>query len=164
VRFPEDIETLQTCIATRGGAIADVLQGLLRSWQERNPGKHGGAFFLIGIDLRSRVVAHQFVPKGTKVNMTSKEWKELEKAKTSHDAPYQGVPPWYSVVSLSAVAKSECKWCKTELPIIESLEQTEGSWDGDTWVRERFVLCLDCDLKTLLQSRTADNPFVEIES
>jgi hypothetical protein len=69
------------------------------------------------------------------------------------------IPDWYPVLNLAAVDKGECAGCKTAQPVIEHYKQIHDSPDGDEWLKEWFVLCLDCGLTTVLMSRTSDSRF-----
>lgn len=177
--FPRNIEMLRTGITTRQNvakaandeasrreqqrqanqAITKIMNGLLTSWRESDPGKYGDAYFFLGASLRQRVVVREFLPEDTKVYQTQKEWNEYNRTRSWHGANYDEVPYWYPVVNLDAVGKGECSKCKTAQPVVEHYAQTYDSPGGDEWLKEQFVLCLDCDSTTVLKSETSDSRF-----
>lgn len=177
--FPTNIEVLKGSIAVRQDAaekasqeagrrkkerrknqeIAEILSGLLESWQDSDPGKYGDAFFFLNANLRRRVVVREFLADGVKVYRTRREWDKYDRTRSWHGAAYDGVPYWYPVVNLSDVGRGQCAKCKSPQPVVERYVQTYDSPEGDAWLKEHFVLCLDCNLTTTLKSRTSDDRF-----
>ncbi|OGZ42170.1 MAG: hypothetical protein A3C80_02015 [Candidatus Ryanbacteria bacterium RIFCSPHIGHO2_02_FULL_45_43] len=177
--FPTNIEVLKNSIATRRNAartasdeashrerenqenqaIAEILNRLLSSWRDSDPGKYGDAFFFLDATLRKRVVVQEFLADGTKVYQTRQEWGEYDRTRSWEDAKYDGVPYWYSVVTLSDVGRGECLKCKSLQPVVEHYVQAYDSPEGDVWLKKHLVLCLDCNLTTTLESKTSDSRF-----
>ena len=177
--FPKNIKALQTGIATRQNAakaasdaasllerqrkenqtIAEILNGLLTSWQDSDPGKYRDAYFFLDATLRKRVVVRTFLPEGTKIYQTRQEWDEYSQNRWRYRTNDYGVPYWYPVINLDVVGKGECSKCKSAQPVVEHYVQTDDSSDGDEWLKERFVLCLDCNSTTVLESKTSSSRF-----
>lgn len=173
--FPADIEEVKSVIITRkdaikmasceidryqrekrkNQAIAIILSGLLESWKYPDPGKNQDAFFFLDAILNERVVAREFLTDNTKVYQDRREWDKYVQIKSWHEH-YNGVPPMYRIVSISAVGKSECSKCFAAQPVVEHYTQTYDSAEGDEWLREKFVLCVDCNLTTIVRSETSD--------
>jgi thiol-disulfide isomerase/thioredoxin len=176
--FPANVETLLATIATRQGfaqlavdeavcleqergqnqVIVDILNGLLDSWAYSDPGKYQDAYFFLDASLLRRVVVREFLTEGTKV-YTRQEWNERGLTAPSHGANYDAVPYRYPLVNLGVIGKSECPKCKTAQPVVEHYAQTYDSPEGDEWLREYLVLCLDCNLPTVLKSETSTHRF-----
>jgi hypothetical protein len=175
--FPANIEALRSGIAKRQSvakaasdeashrkrqrqknqAIVEILSGLLDSWQDPDPGKYRDAYFFLDITLRQQVVVREFLSEDVKVYQTQKEWNEYNRTRSWHGANYDGVPYWYPVVNLNVVGRGECSKCKSAQPVIEHYVQTYDSPEGDAWLKEQFVLCLECNSTTTLKSETSDS-------
>ncbi len=178
MNFPENLEAMTEVIVARRNAaqkaiiaieeaqrqtqtnqrITNILVKLCVSWQESDPGKNGAVYFFLGRARSERVVVREFLPEGTKICQTQKEWDNYSRTKSRHGANDQ-VPYWYPVVNLDAVGKDECSKCKTPQLLVEHYEQTYDSSDGDEWLKEHFVLCLDCNSTTVLKSETSNSRF-----
>ncbi|OHA71226.1 MAG: hypothetical protein A3H01_00705 [Candidatus Wildermuthbacteria bacterium RIFCSPLOWO2_12_FULL_40_9] len=140
-------------------AIVEILNDLLNSWQDHDPGKNHDVYFFLDAYLRQRVVVREFLPDDAKVYQTRKEWEEYDRTRSWHGANYDGVPYWYPVVNLDAAGKSECSECKSVQPVVEHYVQTYDSPEGDEWLKEHLVLCLDCNSTTVFKSKTSDSRF-----
>lgn len=139
--------------------IAGILNGLLNSWCDSDPGKNRDVYFFLDPTLRQRVVVREFLPEDAKVYRTQREWNEYSRTRSWHGANYDGVPYWYPIVNLDAVGKGECSKCKSAQPAVEHYVQTYNSPEGDEWLKEFFVLCRDCNSKTIFKSETSDSRF-----
>lgn len=140
--------------------IMIVLNGILTSWQEVDPGKSRGVyFFLSAVRPNDRVVVRELIQKSSICN-TPKEWDNYRKNREKgYWQPYEKVPYHYSVVYFDDVRKARCLNCKTQQPVIEHYVQTFDGPDGDEWLKEHFVLCLRCSVKTILSSETSCERF-----
>lgn len=144
-------------IANINQEIANILNALLNSWNDSDPGKYKDSFFFLDAN-HQRVVVQEFLPDGTKICRSQKEWDEYSRTR-QYGADYDRVPYWYPVVKLSEVGTAQCAQCKSPQPIIEHYVQTYDSPDSDEWLKEYFVFCLDCNSKTVIESRTSDHRF-----
>lgn len=138
--------------------IKKIFKGLLVAWKHPDPGKYYDAFFFLNSKMK-RVVVQEFLPKGTKICHSSEEWEAYEKTRSWHGAEYNVVPYWYPVVSLSEVAKGVCPQCKLQEPNIEHYVQTDDSPEGDQWVKEYFILCIDCKATFVRKFQASSNRF-----
>ncbi|MBI3572557.1 hypothetical protein HY091_03465 [Candidatus Kaiserbacteria bacterium] len=108
----------------RQAHIQRILSGLKSSFVGNDPGKNSAAYFFIkSFDGRKRrVIAAEFLGAG------------FDRSRIN-----------YPVVPLSTVDQHPCSTCGAEQPVIEQYLQTEDSPDGDTWLKEHFVLCFNCN-------------------
>ena len=153
--FPTDLKGMEkTIVARQRAAIAAeknakrfsgyakkhkevlyILRSLTTSWKESDPGKYGDAYFFLESNSRRRVVVREFL---------------AEDEKNSNG---------FQVVDLSAVLKGKCSKCELPQPVIEHYVQVYDGPDGDEWLKEHLVLCLDCDLMTVIKSETSEDRF-----
>lgn len=136
------------------GTIVKILKGLLNSWRTPDPGKYGDVYFFIH-SQQQRVVAREFLPPDVRI-CSHQEWQGYLRNRPSHSADYEMVPPQYPAVPFAEIDKRKCPKCKTLQPIVEHYVQVYDSPEGDEWLRERFILCLDCDQTTTIKSETSD--------
>jgi hypothetical protein len=153
--FPASIEDFDKCIganleASKAAAkeeqhhaeirksrqsLAEILRLLRTSWQERDPGKYGPAYFFLDSTLSRRAVVREFLPDGA--------------CPAIH----------YEIVDLGAVGRHKCSRCGNLEPVIELYVQTRDSPDFDEWLKSRFVFCVSCNAMTTVSSRTSDCRF-----
>jgi hypothetical protein len=129
-----------------------VLKALKTSWDTHDPGKHGIASWLLTQDSK-KCVAKEMLPPGTPVFTDEEKWKKFLEtlaargrkqyiwSRIENCHPYGAVPPWYPVVPLKETLHAPCPACSAQQPVIMTYEQTHDGPDGDTWTKERFVLC-----------------------
>lgn len=119
---------------------AEVLAGLPRDWQQRDPGKYRPCYYFLGHGDR-RVVVRELLPDGASQFQGDRKAWIRHLAQLGYYRPLDMVPPDMPVVSLAEVAKYPCSRCSTDQPLIESYCQTYDSPDGDVWEKRRLVLC-----------------------
>lgn len=157
VPHEKEIQKNET-VAEKNLAIARILKELAESWRQPDPGKYQDAFFFLDV-TRKRVVVQEFLARKTKRYRTREEWERFLGLRRCHTVPYDGVPYYYPVVGLSDVCKEPCAKCKSMRPVVERYVQTYDSPEGDDWLKEHLVVCLDCNLITTLESKTSDIRF-----
>jgi len=114
-------------------AIIEILNGLVDSLECSNPGESRAAYFFL--NAGQRVVVQGFLPDNTISKKTFGNYK---------------------VVKLSDIDKGECLKCKSSQPVIERyirVSEVYGDWAGGNteWVRQYFILCLSCNLRTTVE-------------
>lgn len=146
-----------------------VLKALKTSWDTRDPGKHGIASWLLTRN-GEKCVAQEFLPPGTPIFTDKGKWenflatlatrnrKQYVWSRIENCRPYGAVPPWYPVVPLKDTLHAPCPACSEEVPVIMTCEQTHDGPDGDTWTKERFVLCCQ-GLTPIGKPETLDSRF-----
>ena len=137
--------------------MVEILEGLQNSWQDPDPGKYSDAFFFINADLCKRVVVREFLADDVEVCRTKEEWNEYLERQPCRPVKYEKVPYKYSVVGLSHVGKGRCEKCQQMQPVILLHVQISDSPEGDQWLKEYFVFCLDCCHKTTIKSEKSPN-------
>lgn len=141
-------------IAQRKQHLSDILERLFVSWQDRDPGKSRSAYFFLDPEMRRWVVVREFLPEGVKVYQTREEWERRDKRKSE-----LGVPYYYPVVSRAEIGMGKCPECNNDQPVIEHYVQTMDSPNGDEWLKERLILCLECGWVVQLSNETSENRF-----
>jgi hypothetical protein len=132
-RLKTEIEG-QEEIAETSRDIAVILNGLVYSPHELDPGKYRDAyFFLIRTNGKRAAVENFFT--GSKETCP------------------------YPVVRMLDIEMDRCDQCQTFRPVIERYVQTEDRPDGDEWLRERLILCLDCNHITIVNTENRSERF-----
>lgn len=107
--------------------VSFILARLLTSWD--NPDLYrmssgGHAYFFLQPGIRARVIVQEFLPDGKK--------------------PYHN----YSVIPFAEIAKGECPAChQDDCPVVEHSVRHKR-------LKERILLCLNCNTATVLASKT----------
>ena len=129
-----------------------VIKALGTSWDTDDPGKRGVASWLLTRG-GEKCVARELLPPGTPVFTDKEKWEKFLAAlaarnrkqyvwsRIENSRPYGAVPPWYPAIPLEETLHAPCPACGAERPVIMTYEQTGDGPDGDTWTKERFVLC-----------------------
>lgn len=149
-RLNEEVEAAQAALSAVENrreahqGFAAVVQRLLSSWKDADPGKYGSAYFFVGKWNDAWVVVREFLPKGTIICTSQEEWRRYADSRSWWGSPYDKVRPSLPVVSLAEVKTESCPNCNEACPVVEHYVQTYDSAEGDNWLTERRVLCLDC--------------------
>lgn len=130
--------------------FTDVVQRLLSSWKDADPGKYSSVYFFVGQASDSWVVIREFLPEGTPVCIDREEWRRYVNSRSWRNLPYDRVRPSLPVVLLVEVKTESCPHCGKARPVIEHYAQTCDSAEGDNWLTERLVLCTDCKVVLLV--------------
>ncbi len=121
----------------RNKAAAAALRGLRRSWSDTYAGKYGAHWFFV-----REYKIHNYASGRRHIDY-AKFWVAAiadEPAK-ARDLAAQGK------IALGEIADAKsvpCPSCEHPAPVVGRYEQTEDSWDGDTWETEIAALCLHC--------------------
>jgi len=109
------------------------------------------------------VVVLEFLPEGIKLYKTQYEWKKylasISQTGGWAGIRYDGVPHGYLVVSLDQVNQYTCSKCYHMQPVVKHYVQTVDSPEGDSWLTEYFVLCLECNLITEIEHFVSSGRF-----
>ena len=145
-------------IISENELVLEILEGLLTSWKETDPGKNCDVFFFLDLKQETRVVVRELLPADTKICKSPKEWN-IYKQKIGRYEKYDRIPIWYPVVSLSEVAHGKCDKCGSSEPIVEHYVQTYDSAEADNWLKEKIVLCMKCNKTTMISRENSSYRF-----
>lgn len=132
-----------------------VLNGLVDSWRDPDPGKHRDAYFFLD-ERDNRAVVSEFLPEGAEC-ATKEEWEAYKNEKWWYR--YERLPFHYYVVSLAEVSLAVCTKCNCAQPVIEHYVQTRDSPEGDSWLKERLIFCFECNDVFLLNKEVENSRF-----
>ena len=144
----------------RHNGFAWILRRLRLSWQESDPGKSSDVYFFLtkGGDW---AIAKELLDPETEICKTDEQSAAYKKERERgwHGAKHTKVLQRYAVIPLSDALTAECPVCHLALPVIEHYAQTRDSPQGDNWLKERFLLCLNCDKWHKLKSENSQYRF-----
>jgi len=118
-----------------------LLTGLMNSWQEFDPGKNRAAFFFLTKKDECAVINGLYPADAV---CTKEEWREYRN--TAHRGlSSRKLAPYYPRIDVADAARDECPHCRKNGFLVQRYEQTEDSAEGDTWMKQKIIVCLELD-------------------
>ena len=142
------IAQVRACLTEQENKVArlenfgQVLTALDKSWKEHDPGKRDNAYFFLDQEGKWAVVK-ELIPDGTKVIENWREWREYDTSERWW-RPLELVSPRYRAIPLSEVLRGSCPVGHSGQPVVEHYVQAFDGPEGDSWLKERMVVCADC--------------------
>lgn len=158
MNFPANGKQVEEIAEKVGRNFKEVLDGLMRSWRDLDPGKYRPGYFFLNKNLE-RVVVKEMLGKGVEIFTDRKRWLQHRKKDDYYKLPYRHVPPHLKAISLGEIALVSCPRCESLVPHIEHYEQTIDTPEGDQWIKEYLAVCTHCKATTTLEQKTSPDRF-----